>query len=140
MNITCVHLVIHRTFVRLTSIFISNLSYWGTFMSIQVGWVFGTFILFSFLNDFCSITTLPPTLGSLNSLRELHISNNKLSGLPDEIGHLTQLQVLKANNNRYQLKFCSCLSIWYLLTNSCNCRFGQICKVGRCLTCLFGPI
>nr|AFK42552.1 unknown [Lotus japonicus] len=46
------------------------------------------------------ITTLPPTLGSLNSLRELHISNNKLSGLPDEIGHLTQLQVLKANNNR----------------------------------------
>ncbi|KAK7387263.1 hypothetical protein VNO78_27921 [Psophocarpus tetragonolobus] len=47
-----------------------------------------------------NLTTLPSALGSLTSLRELHVSNNKLSGLPNEIGHLTQLEVLRANNNR----------------------------------------
>ncbi|KAL5077108.1 hypothetical protein RYX36_016092 [Vicia faba] len=46
------------------------------------------------------LTTLPSVLGSINSLRELHVSNNELAGLPDEIGHLAQLEVLKANNNR----------------------------------------
>ncbi|KAF7816146.1 LRR repeats and ubiquitin-like domain-containing protein [Senna tora] len=46
------------------------------------------------------LTTLPALLGSLTSLKELHVSNNKLSGLPNEIGHLTQLEVLQANNNR----------------------------------------
>ncbi|KAI5408553.1 Plant intracellular Ras-group- LRR protein 8, variant 2 [Lathyrus oleraceus] len=46
------------------------------------------------------LTTLPSALGSITSLRELHVSNNELAGLPDEIGQLTQLEVLKANNNR----------------------------------------
>ncbi|KAK7301695.1 hypothetical protein RJT34_12567 [Clitoria ternatea] len=47
-----------------------------------------------------NLTALPSTLGSLSSLRELHVSNNKLGGLPNEIGHLTKLEVLRANNNR----------------------------------------
>ncbi|KAK7273537.1 hypothetical protein RIF29_14592 [Crotalaria pallida] len=38
---------------------------------------------------------------SLTSLRELHVSNNKLGGLPNEIGHLTKLEVIRANNNRH---------------------------------------
>ncbi|KAF1891283.1 hypothetical protein Lal_00001426 [Lupinus albus] len=46
------------------------------------------------------LTTLPSSLGSLTSLKELHVSNNKLEGLPNEIGHLTKLEVLRANNNR----------------------------------------
>ncbi|XP_028768978.1 LRR repeats and ubiquitin-like domain-containing protein At2g30105 isoform X1 [Neltuma alba] len=46
------------------------------------------------------LTTLPPALGSLISLKELHVSNNKLVNLPNEIGHLTKLEVLRANNNR----------------------------------------
>ncbi|XP_027334079.1 LRR repeats and ubiquitin-like domain-containing protein At2g30105 isoform X1 [Abrus precatorius] len=47
-----------------------------------------------------NLTTLPSALGPLTSLRELHVSNNKLGGLPNEIRHLTQLEVLRANNNR----------------------------------------
>ncbi|KAH7542740.1 hypothetical protein FEM48_Zijuj02G0106800 [Ziziphus jujuba var. spinosa] len=46
------------------------------------------------------LTTLPSTLGELTSLRQLHVANNKLTGLPVEIKFLTQLEVLKANNNR----------------------------------------
>ncbi|KAL1370153.1 hypothetical protein HN51_000462 [Arachis hypogaea] len=47
-----------------------------------------------------NLTTLPSALGSLTALRELHVSNNKLVGLPNEIGKLTQLEVLRVNNNR----------------------------------------
>ncbi|KAE8688810.1 Plant intracellular Ras-group-related LRR protein 8 [Hibiscus syriacus] len=46
------------------------------------------------------LTTLPPGLGSLTSLRQLHVANNKLTSLPNEIGFLTRLEVLKADNNR----------------------------------------
>ncbi|KDP45775.1 hypothetical protein JCGZ_17382 [Jatropha curcas] len=46
------------------------------------------------------LTTLPSELGALRSLKQLHVSNNKLNCLPVEIGFLTQLEVLKANNNR----------------------------------------
>ncbi|KAL5709935.1 Plant intracellular Ras-group-related LRR protein 8 [Ranunculus cassubicifolius] len=47
-----------------------------------------------------SLTTLPSSLKSLSSLRELDVANNKLTSLPVEIGYLRQLQILKANNNR----------------------------------------
>ncbi|KAE8729085.1 LRR repeats and ubiquitin-like domain-containing protein [Hibiscus syriacus] len=46
------------------------------------------------------LTTLPPALGFLTSLRQLNVANNKLTSLPNEIGLLTQLEVLKADNNR----------------------------------------
>ncbi|KAF3454880.1 hypothetical protein FNV43_RR05328 [Rhamnella rubrinervis] len=46
------------------------------------------------------LTTLPSALGELTSLRQLFVANNKLTGLPIEIGSLIQLEVLKANNNR----------------------------------------
>ncbi|KAE8688812.1 hypothetical protein F3Y22_tig00110954pilonHSYRG00050 [Hibiscus syriacus] len=51
-------------------------------------------------NPICRLTTIPPALGSLTSLRQLHVPNNKLTSLPNEIGLLTQLEVLKADNNR----------------------------------------
>ncbi|XP_039017262.1 LRR repeats and ubiquitin-like domain-containing protein At2g30105 [Hibiscus syriacus] len=51
-------------------------------------------------NPICRLTTLPPGLGSLTSLRQLHVANNKLTSLPNEIGFLTRLEVLKADNNR----------------------------------------
>ncbi|CAN4102187.1 unnamed protein product [Withania somnifera] len=46
------------------------------------------------------IATLPPEVGTLTSLRQLHIAHNELTGLPSEIGLLTGLEVLKVNNNR----------------------------------------
>ncbi|CAL8998930.1 unnamed protein product [Prunus brigantina] len=46
------------------------------------------------------LTTLPPALGLLTSLKQFHVANNKLSSLPNEIGLLTKLEVLKVNNNR----------------------------------------
>lgn len=39
-------------------------------------------------------------MGSLTSLRQLDVANNKLTSLPNEIGLLTQLEIFKANNNR----------------------------------------
>uniref|UniRef100_A0A3Q7GQS4 Ubiquitin-like domain-containing protein n=1 Tax=Solanum lycopersicum TaxID=4081 RepID=A0A3Q7GQS4_SOLLC len=48
----------------------------------------------------CSIATLPPEVGTLTSLKQLHIAHNELTGLPSEIGLLTSLEVLKVNNNR----------------------------------------
>lgn len=51
--------------------------------------------------DICSLTSLSSALGSLGSLRQLDIANNKLTSLPDEIGCLTRLELLKADNNRY---------------------------------------
>uniref|UniRef100_A0A804LZ55 Ubiquitin-like domain-containing protein n=1 Tax=Zea mays TaxID=4577 RepID=A0A804LZ55_MAIZE len=46
------------------------------------------------------LVSLPPTLGSLTSLRELCVAKNRLDNLPVEIGLLKHLQVLIANNNR----------------------------------------
>lgn len=46
------------------------------------------------------LISLPPTLGSLTSLRELRVANNSLDNLPKEIGLLKHLQILIANNNR----------------------------------------
>ncbi|KAJ0084975.1 hypothetical protein Patl1_31044 [Pistacia atlantica] len=52
------------------------------------------------LHLFCSLNTVPSTLGLLTSLQQLHVANNKLTALPIEIGNLTELEVLKVNNNR----------------------------------------
>ncbi|KAL6842333.1 hypothetical protein ACP4OV_027760 [Aristida adscensionis] len=46
------------------------------------------------------LVNLPSTLGSLTSLRELRIANNRLDTLPVEIGSLKHLQILIASNNR----------------------------------------
>ncbi|KAE9460988.1 hypothetical protein C3L33_07115, partial [Rhododendron williamsianum] len=56
--------------------------------------------IYLILSSLHSLTTLPSSLDALACLTQLDIANNKLTSLPDEIGHLTQLQVLKANNNR----------------------------------------
>ncbi|MDE3256618.1 MAG: leucine-rich repeat domain-containing protein [Gemmatimonadota bacterium] len=43
---------------------------------------------------------IPPELGSLTSLKELHLSDNKLTGLiPPELGRLTSLQELNLSTN-----------------------------------------
>lgn len=39
-------------------------------------------------------------MGTLTSLCQLHIANNKITSLPDELGLLNQLQILKVANNR----------------------------------------
>ncbi|KAG7010492.1 LRR repeats and ubiquitin-like domain-containing protein [Cucurbita argyrosperma subsp. argyrosperma] len=49
------------------------------------------------------LTTLPSALGSLTSLKQLHVANNKLMSLPDEIRFLTRLEVLKVSNNRMSI-------------------------------------
>ncbi|KAF4370769.1 hypothetical protein F8388_011668 [Cannabis sativa] len=46
------------------------------------------------------LTTLPPALGELTSLKQLRVANNKLTSLPNEIGLLRQLEILKVNSNR----------------------------------------
>ncbi|XP_057484604.1 LRR repeats and ubiquitin-like domain-containing protein At2g30105 [Actinidia eriantha] len=46
---------------------------------------------------------------------QLYIANNKLTHVPTEIGHLTQLQVLKANNNRY---LCTMVGLVLHLSNN----------------------
>lgn len=59
---------------------------------------------FSHCNSHYSLTNLSSALGTLTSLTQLHISKNKLTSLPDELGALSQLQILKANNNRYMME------------------------------------
>ncbi|MBC7817185.1 MAG: hypothetical protein IAG10_09885, partial [Planctomycetaceae bacterium] len=46
------------------------------------------------------LTTLPPEIGQLSTLKTLHLSNNQLSTLPPEIGQLSRLQLLTAENNQ----------------------------------------
>jgi Leucine-rich repeat (LRR) protein len=36
--------------------------------------------------------TIPPEIGQLENLRELHLNENKLTSIPSEIGQLTNLQ------------------------------------------------
>uniref|UniRef100_A0A1D1Z7Y0 LRR repeats and ubiquitin-like domain-containing protein At2g30105 n=1 Tax=Anthurium amnicola TaxID=1678845 RepID=A0A1D1Z7Y0_9ARAE len=55
--------------------------------------------LFRYQHNSCSLNALPSVLGTLTSLMQLHVSNNKLKCLPADIGHLNELQVLKAGNN-----------------------------------------
>lgn len=45
-------------------------------------------------------TFLPPAIGTLSALEELHASGNRLTGLPPEIGKLTKLRVLDVRRNR----------------------------------------
>jgi len=53
-----------------------------------------------FLNDFGLNGTIPPEIGSLDSLNILHLEGNSLQGsLPSEIGNLTKLTDLDLTNN-----------------------------------------
>ena len=45
------------------------------------------------------LSSLPPTLGNLRSLRTLLVNSNRLRGLPFSIGSLTRLEVLNIENN-----------------------------------------
>lgn len=53
-----------------------------------------------YLSCLVSLTAFPSSLGALRCLKQLHIASNKLMCLPAEIGFLTDLEVLKAQNNR----------------------------------------
>jgi internalin A len=46
------------------------------------------------------LTTLPPEIGQLTALNELHLQYNQLSALPPEIGQLTALTRLDLNDNQ----------------------------------------
>lgn len=59
------------------------------------------FFMIWVLFGFCSLTVLPSEVCSLPSLKQLDVANNKLTSLPNEMGLLTQLEILKANNNRH---------------------------------------
>ncbi|KAL5682904.1 hypothetical protein ACJX0J_009289, partial [Zea mays] len=68
------------------------------------------------------LVSLPPTLGSLTSLRELCVAKNRLDNLPVEIGLLKHLQVLIANNNRItslpsSIGDCESLTVVHLSSN-----------------------
>lgn len=49
--------------------------------------------------DHNQLTSLPPEIGALESLRFLHISHNLLQSLPSEIGELHNLVELVIHNN-----------------------------------------
>ena len=46
------------------------------------------------------LVALPPSLGALSELKELHIINNKLVSLPASLGRLIKLEKLILGNNR----------------------------------------
>ena len=48
------------------------------------------------------LTTLPPEIGELTTLRDLRLSDNRLMTLPPEIGRLTALTTLELRNNQFK--------------------------------------
>ncbi|CAJ0572345.1 unnamed protein product, partial [Mesorhabditis spiculigera] len=46
------------------------------------------------------LTMLPPFIGDFSQLKQLHLSDNCLESLPEEIGQLNSLEVLNLANNR----------------------------------------
>lgn len=48
----------------------------------------------------CELTYIPPTIGNLNSLKNLFLQNNKLRKLPDSLGRLPSLINLNVSHNR----------------------------------------
>ena len=45
------------------------------------------------------LTGLPESLGALTNLQSLHLDNNELSGLPESLGKLPKLDWLSAHGN-----------------------------------------
>lgn len=50
------------------------------------------------------LTGLPAELGQLKNLQTLDVSNNALTGLPLELGNLTQLRLLDLSGNAYSVQ------------------------------------
>lgn len=58
----------------------------------------------NFINGWCvplcpQLASLPPSMGCLVSLQELHATNNTLTSLPDTFSGLTALNTLKLTRN-----------------------------------------
>lgn len=57
-------------------------------------------ILTTLALNYNRLTHVPPGIGMLTCLKQLDLSHNNLVHLPEEIGHLRQLEILRMNNNR----------------------------------------
>ncbi|MFA6159337.1 MAG: leucine-rich repeat domain-containing protein [Candidatus Paceibacterota bacterium] len=73
--------------------------------------------------DACGLTSIPPEIGQLTSLRELGLSDNQLTSLPPEIGLLSSLQWLNLDANWLaslppEIGLLSSLKWLYLIRNS----------------------
>ena len=69
-----------------------------------------------------SLKTLPPEIGQLSELNKLSILGTKISVLPSEIAHLTNLTSLALNNNNNLKKLPECIG---QLTNLTSLDLGQ---------------
>jgi len=49
------------------------------------------------------LESLPPSIGTLKSLKKLYLNRNNLKTLPDSIGNLTSLQMLDLSENRLEI-------------------------------------
>ncbi|PAN36227.1 hypothetical protein GQ55_6G250400 [Panicum hallii var. hallii] len=54
-------------------------------------------------NNFADLRSLPRSIGNLEMLEELDISNNQIRVLPDSFGNLQRLRVLRAEENPLQV-------------------------------------
>ncbi|GAB2282911.1 Plant intracellular Ras-group- LRR protein 4 [Dionaea muscipula] len=54
-------------------------------------------------NNFANLRYLPRSIGNLENLEELDISNNQIHTLPDSFRLLTQLRVLRADQNPFEV-------------------------------------
>lgn len=54
-------------------------------------------------NNFADLQSLPRSIGNLEMLEELDISNNQIRVLPDSFGNLQRLRVLRAEENPLQV-------------------------------------
>jgi Leucine-rich repeat (LRR) protein len=50
-------------------------------------------------NNFADMQSLPRSIGNLENLEELDISNNQIHALPDSFRMLTRLRILRAEEN-----------------------------------------
>jgi hypothetical protein len=82
------------------------------------------------------LTTLPPEIGNLSSLRTLSINSNQLTDLPPEIGRLNRLEQLYLFNNHLislppEIGSLSHLEMLYLSRNQLNSLPAEIGNLGK---------